>query len=358
MSSWRQDHVETLVDKQAHLNQKLEQLSRIRAVLEDMQTKLPQMRTWLETLRQGDLLDTFNPEIFVRMGSIAVYVRSSFASLLSAGQGQQATATPGDNTAAQQAFAAQAFGVYDAAGGLGTHVKLSDFTNQFGVTDKFDTDSWDSGVTSAMASEAWSLFTSPFTTYQRHKFTWRALDLTEELMTTHRSNFEEMAAALNGALTSLDRLSNVLTVGGVGHETSALGQGGVTALTGALDALEGAYDSAGGEGPSAAELRALALPPTEFVDIDLGALTGDTGWGNEWGFPPPDGFGGCSIGAPVTTFTMEAPCPFEEPTPSWQVRPGEDPQPGQTSWVDGASEDQQGEHDPGDQVDFGFDSEP
>jgi hypothetical protein len=357
MSTWKQDHLQDLVERQAHISQKLAQLGRIRTTLGDMATRIPQMQAWLESMQKGPdgsikgPVDLFNPEIFIRMGSIAVFIRTVFASLLAAGsEGAQTTSTGAgadDGRAAQAAFAGQAAGVLDAAGPLGTQVDLSSFVDQFGVTNKLRED----GLGWTMLSELWALLTSPFETYQRHKFSHMALDLYEDLLQDHGDDLLELGTSLRSALSALQQLQNALNIAGVEDATSTLGGGAETELREVLRLMEQTYEAAGGTGPTLAELREMATQPPDFIDVSLDSMVagdGSSQWAAGAGFSPPPGFGDCGSWDVQGGLGSSQPCPFESSGSSGMLAPGEpEPAPGQTPWVKGTRPEDMGEWDPG-----------
>ena len=112
-----------------------------------------------------------------------------------------------------------------------------------------------------MLSETWALFTSPFETYQRHKFTHMAFSLYGDLLEDHGDDLLQLRTDLREALSSLQELINALNSAGVGSDTSTLGGGAEKDLKDALRQMESTYESAGGTGPWLSELRRMAAPP-------------------------------------------------------------------------------------------------
>ncbi|HEX4979635.1 MAG TPA: hypothetical protein VFV35_06185, partial [Acidimicrobiales bacterium] len=75
---FRDAHRGELDDRSGHIRQKLAQLQTIVAALRQLEASLPNMTTWLDALRKNpdgsvrSVLGLFNPEAFVRLGSVGM----------------------------------------------------------------------------------------------------------------------------------------------------------------------------------------------------------------------------------------------------------------------------------------------
>jgi prefoldin subunit 5 len=270
MSTWKQDHLTELKARQAHIHQKLDHLRQLRSALQTLEDRLAQMQDWLEGLRSTSRLETFNPEIFIRMVSIGLFLRTAYGSMLAAsGAPPPATAGTGDPLEAQRENFAQALQILEASGGLGSTVSLANFSDQFGITSEFyDGPIVGDGVLDTLSnvgefhdqfgwqvlSETWNVFTSPFETYQRTKFTFSSMAAMETLTDEHGDDLDELVDALRDGLSALESIQRDAKWADFLDTASS-------ELEDALADLEQAYDEAGGTGPSVSELKESAMPP-------------------------------------------------------------------------------------------------
>ena len=294
MSTWKQDHLAELKARQAHIHQKLDQLRQLRSVLQMLEDRLPQMQDWLEGLRSTSRLDTFNPEIFVRMASIALFLRTAYGSMLATtGTPPPAPAGTGDPLDAQAKTFQQALQVIDSTGGLGSTVSLSNFSDQFGITSEFyEGPIVGDGVIDTLGNikefhdqfgwqvlnETWNVFTSPYETYQRTKFTFVSMAAMDTLTDEHGDDLDQLVDSLRDGLAALESIQRDAKWADF-LDTAA------EDLEGALGDLETAYDEAGGSGPSISELAEEAEPPPglEPLQHQLRATLTPNEWTDSWG---------------------------------------------------------------------------
>ncbi|HLG01678.1 MAG TPA: hypothetical protein VI916_14505 [Acidimicrobiia bacterium] len=91
------------------------------------------------------------------------------------------------------------------------------------------------GMGDAMAGELWLWLTSPFESSQRWMFTDDALDVLENLLTTHADDLLAMGAALTDAVHALEAAQQALDQAHLDDPRSALGGQGATDLEGVID---------------------------------------------------------------------------------------------------------------------------
>ena len=119
---------------------------------------------------------------------------------------------------------------------------LGNFVDQFGVTNEFH----DSNAAEILGGELWSLISSPFETYQRHKFTHEALSVYETFLENHGDHLGDMSHALDDGYRALERLERALRLGGVGDQSGPLHRR-MEDLRGVLSGMQEQYDGASPE---------------------------------------------------------------------------------------------------------------
>ncbi|MDW3217149.1 MAG: hypothetical protein R8F63_00940 [Acidimicrobiales bacterium] len=244
-TGWKAEHALDIAEKHAHISQKLAQLARIKAAIEEMRENLSRQYEWLHSLQTGEDgnvrldMDYLDPEIYVRLMSVGAALDASFGSVLNPGAG---------GSGPPPATGSAAAGIYDAVGPLGTQVNVSGFVAEFGMTGSIDGDAEWGDFAPWAADQMLAWFSSPFEQYQRTKFTWRAQDLMEDLRQNHGDDFEELAKAHRDALSALTELGNALNGADLSAD-SVLGGRGAADLEAVLDMYNDAYDGASGTGP-------------------------------------------------------------------------------------------------------------
>lgn len=98
---WQKDHKDQLDARRDHITQKLADLANAMQSVRELAGRMANLRQWLDTLRLNPdrsvkpPIEAFNPEIYVRLNSIALYLRGMGASVfgLSDGKPFQVVAT-------------------------------------------------------------------------------------------------------------------------------------------------------------------------------------------------------------------------------------------------------------------------
>lgn len=117
---------------------------------------------------------------------------------------------------------------------------LSNFVDQFGVTDRFTAGQ---GYGRAVMGELWELVTAPVTTIESHYFTHQAQDVYDRFLKEAGGDLQTMGSALNDAVRTLDDLGSALDIIDPDDPRNPLGAGREQALRDALRDLEAAYRS-------------------------------------------------------------------------------------------------------------------
>jgi len=117
---------------------------------------------------------------------------------------------------------------------------LSNFVDQFGVTDRF---SAGQGYGRAVMGELWELVTAPVTTIESHYFTHQAQDVYDRFLKEAGGDLQTMGSALDDAVRALDDLGSALDIIDPDDPRNPLGAGREQALRDALRDLESAYGS-------------------------------------------------------------------------------------------------------------------
>jgi hypothetical protein len=117
---------------------------------------------------------------------------------------------------------------------------LSNFVDQFGVTDRF---SAGQGYGRAVMGELWELVTAPVTTIESHYFTHQAQDVYDRFLKEAGGDLQTMGSALDDAVRALDDLGSALDIIDPDDPRNPLGAGREQALRDALRDLDAAYRS-------------------------------------------------------------------------------------------------------------------
>lgn len=232
--AWWDEHGPEVRDRWGHVEQKLDQLGLVTAALRRLDGQLSQLRDWLAGLRLGpdglrDIRVLLDPTFFVRLAAAGLFLRHELTNLDLLGgssatpsaAGASGPAAPVDTTdvqaAERAAFAEQVAQILDAgspwAGGA-----FADVMQQFGVVGKIER-----GLGWFVAGELWDLITSPYQTYQEHKFTHLGFDALEEFMDQYGSDLDEMSRAFQDAVNALDRVDRALDGARLDSPASTLG---------------------------------------------------------------------------------------------------------------------------------------
>lgn len=152
---------------------------------------------------------------------------------------------------------------------------LSNFVDQFGVTDRF---SAGQGYGRAVMGELWELITSPVTTVESHYFTFQAQEAYSNFLDQFGGDLKTMGEGLNEAVGALDDLGSALDMVDPEDPRNPLGGGRDQALRDALGDLESAYNDASPEWQHAhademAERRRHIEDKIAYIRAVLDALT-------------------------------------------------------------------------------------
>lgn len=282
---WWDENGDDVLTRHAHVEQKLSQLGDATAALRAMRSQVGLSRDWLRSIERvpgGGLRssqDMLDPIFFARIASTALAVRHALtnAGLLevpsvaappsgAATAAVEGAATVADDQAAERAaFNAQVERVFDTAeewtgGGIG------DVVDRFGLGSEVD-----DGLGWFVVGQLWGTVTSPFQTYQSHKFSHMALDAWERFQDAHGADLSTMSSAFHDAELALEDLGRALDGARLDDPTSTLGGQAASDLRALSDEYARLTEWGAPPGVEGMDLEgsALASEPPGLDEVDL-----------------------------------------------------------------------------------------
>lgn len=121
---------------------------------------------------------------------------------------------------------------------------LSNFVDQFGITDRFTAGQ---GGFRAGLGELWEMLTAPVTTIESFSFTNEAQQVYDQFLQDHGADLRTMGSAMDDATRALEDLQRALDILDPNDPRNPLGGGREQALRDSLNGLQRAHDGASPE---------------------------------------------------------------------------------------------------------------